>query len=141
MRRLVVAIAVAALAGRAGAQAAPADEPRETPVLRTVGATSMGVGVALAFAAAGLLVYAKDAKDGFGAKSTHGDEWTPDDNRLWDKADRADKLGKIAAIAAGATFVTGVVLYVVGAPAGERAPQVTVAPVPGGAALGFACVF
>lgn len=144
MRRLVALLAVAALAGRAGGQTAPdasADAARESRTLRTIGATSMGVGVALGLATAALMLYAKDAKDRIETKSRNMEEWTVPDNELWDKADRADKLGKITAIAAGATFVTGAVLYFIGVRTDERAPQVTVTPVPGGAAMGVVCEF
>ncbi|HKA87820.1 MAG TPA: hypothetical protein VKE22_09155 [Haliangiales bacterium] len=144
MPRLVVVVAVAALAARAWSQTAtepPSDGVDEGRTLRTIGATSMGVGVALGLATAALLVYAKDAKDSIEAKSRNMAEWTVPDNQLWDKADRADKLGKITAIAAGATFVTGAVLYFIGLRGDERAPQVSVTPVPGGAAMGVTCEF
>jgi hypothetical protein len=144
MRRLVVLLAVAALAGRASAQVATeapiVDDGQGSQTLRTIGATSMGVGVALGLATAALMLYAKDAKDRVETKSRNMEEWTVADNELWDKADRADKLGKITAIAAGATLVTGVVLYLVGVST-ERAPQVTITPVPGGAAMGVVCEF
>jgi len=150
---LAVAFSVAA-AGTAWGQAAPAAPAPVAPgappadtgddghTLKLVGVTSMGVGGALGVATIALALYSHSARDQIETWSRQGNhEWTLADQSLWDKADRADKIAKITAIAGGATFVAGAVLYYFGVRAGERSPQIVVAPTPGGAAMGVTCAW
>jgi hypothetical protein len=108
--------------------------------LRAFGAVSMGVGGALGVATLGLVLFSRDASDEIERLSrTNTHEWSDEDQSLWDKAKRADRIARVTAIAAGATLVTGAALYFIGWR--TESAQVTVAPIRGGAALGFSCAF
>lgn len=108
--------------------------------LRTAGAVSMGIGGALGVATLGLVLFSRDASDEIERRSlTNTHEWSDEDQSLWDKAKRADRIARITAIAAGASLITGAVLYYVGWRA--ESAHVTVAPIKGGATMGFSCAF
>jgi hypothetical protein len=136
MHRVAWVVAMVMLGGGA----ARGEEGDGGQTLRTVGAVSMGVGGALGVATLGLVLFSRDASDEIERLSrTNTHDWSDEDQSLWDKAKRADRIARVTAIAAGATFVTGAVLYVVGWRA--ETAQVTVAPIRGGATMGFACAF
>ena len=136
MRSLAVVAAVVMLGGGV----AWAEEGDGGQTLRTVGAVSMGVGGALGVATLGLVLFSRDANDEIERLSrTNTHDWSEEDQSLWDKAKRADRIARVTEIAAGDTFVTGAVLYFVGWR--TESAQVTVAPIRGGATMGFSCDF
>jgi len=123
-----------------GGGTARGEDGESGQTLRTAGAVSMGVGGALGVATLGLVLFSHDASDEIERLSrTNVHEWSEEDQSLWDKSKRADRIARVTAIAAGATFVTGAVLYFIGWR--TESAQVTVAPIRGGATMGFACAF